>query len=327
MNHSITRLRFLAIAGVLLLHSSSSYLLQPMNSDWLMGNVFDSMARFCVPLFLMISGALLLSKDEDIITFFKKRTTKIITPFIVWSLFYYLSLKEFAYANVSIEEFIYLLIKGNISVHLWYLYLLIPIYILIPLLRKAVHHMSVKSIVFYSVFFVLYDNVSKFLTVYYEAPPKDYLTIIFPYISYILLGYVIYNNEILNKYKKPIYILGFISLCSIMIGTYFLTRIHGSYDGFLYRFTSVPVFLYTISIMIFFKERKSKPSTLVSSISNHSFGIYLVHIFFWGYIGDYLNESSISGFTHILILFVTTFILSYISVVLLSKIPFVRKTI
>lgn len=57
---------------------------------WWISNVYDSISRWGVPVFVMVSGALLLdtSKQEGILTFYKKRLSKIFIPIIFWTAFY-----------------------------------------------------------------------------------------------------------------------------------------------------------------------------------------------------------------------------------------------
>ena len=50
--------------------------------------ILNSLARICVPLFIMISGYLLLPMKTDYSTFIKKRFTRISFPFIAFCIFY-----------------------------------------------------------------------------------------------------------------------------------------------------------------------------------------------------------------------------------------------
>lgn len=61
----IDYLRVIATVSVIFLHVSAEIptLYKKIPDDiWWIGNFFDGAVRFCVPLFLMISGALLLGK-------------------------------------------------------------------------------------------------------------------------------------------------------------------------------------------------------------------------------------------------------------------------
>ena len=71
----ISLLRVIATIAVVILHVASPILNQYndiMISYWHVGNVYDSMVRFSVPLFFMVSGVLLLNKDYELLVFLKK---------------------------------------------------------------------------------------------------------------------------------------------------------------------------------------------------------------------------------------------------------------
>src|SRR5947209_7774316 len=83
-------LRAFAIVLVVLLHAA-----HPVTHDatvgssrWWAANLYEGGGRCCVPLFIMISGALLLDpgKRENLSAFFRKRVTRVIIPFLAWSL-------------------------------------------------------------------------------------------------------------------------------------------------------------------------------------------------------------------------------------------------
>ncbi|WP_235502048.1 acyltransferase family protein, partial [Janthinobacterium sp. Ant5-2-1] len=72
-------LRIVACFMVILLHVSAENF-HAFGEKWWAANFYDSLTRACVPIFFMISGANLLSKDETLGTFFRKRFLKIIPP-------------------------------------------------------------------------------------------------------------------------------------------------------------------------------------------------------------------------------------------------------
>ncbi len=89
MDRRISYLRITACFMVVILHISAPIFVVS-NEKWWAGNTYDSLVRSCVPLFLMIAGATLLSKNEGISVFFKKRFIRIIPPLLFWSVFYLL---------------------------------------------------------------------------------------------------------------------------------------------------------------------------------------------------------------------------------------------
>src|SRR5690606_14500281 len=149
----ISVLRIIAIFLVILIHSSSGYL----NSndfdafDWKYANWINSFSRFSVPLFVIISGALLLQKDEDTGIFYKKRLLKIIPPFAFWTVvylvYYFIRYIDFEYVGFpQVINIVLIRLKSGSNAHLWYLYMLIGLYLAIPFLRKMVRNCSKKEI-------------------------------------------------------------------------------------------------------------------------------------------------------------------------------------
>ncbi|OWP74009.1 acyltransferase, partial [Flavobacterium oreochromis] len=127
----ITSLRVLATFSVIFLHTSAEILYQygkTSNANWWIGNIYDSSVRFCVPIFLMISGALILSKDyKNITEYLKKRVLRIIFPFLFWSIVY-IFINNFLYfykenlTFIDILKFTLIKLKIGASFHLWYIY-------------------------------------------------------------------------------------------------------------------------------------------------------------------------------------------------------------
>jgi surface polysaccharide O-acyltransferase-like enzyme len=90
-------IRAVAIVLVLLLHASTeSYsvdLMSPQGVEiWWASKIYDSIARVCIPLFVMLAGALLLQPsktDEPLRQFYRKRWTRLGLPVIFWSIIYF----------------------------------------------------------------------------------------------------------------------------------------------------------------------------------------------------------------------------------------------
>ena len=97
--------KIFAIFSVLILHSSSPilYMIGKIELDiWQIGNIYDSLVRMAVPLFFMVSGALLLNQKEEALSrFFSKRFVKVIIPLIAWSIVYILFRKYALNQNID----------------------------------------------------------------------------------------------------------------------------------------------------------------------------------------------------------------------------------
>lgn len=102
---------------------------------WWASNFYDSFTRACVPVFLMITGVLLLNRQEDLPVFFRKRYMRVLPPLVFWSVFYlgWYSLQGEDYGGLAGS--LKTLFSGPVAFHLWYLYAIVGIYLFVPFLR------------------------------------------------------------------------------------------------------------------------------------------------------------------------------------------------
>src|SRR5258708_1026429 len=106
--------------------------------QWMIANVYGSIARISVPLFFMMSGYLLLPRREDLKSFYLKRVLKILIPLISWSLLYLFWFCANP-PNLCTAGFVSqaLLVNGTYY-HLWFLYSLLGLYLALPFLRLMI---------------------------------------------------------------------------------------------------------------------------------------------------------------------------------------------
>lgn len=119
-------LRILAIFLVVVVHTS--VLPSTLSITTFPSFLLFSLAKTCVPLFLMVSGALLLGKQESYQSFFSKRAMRILIPWIIWCLvFFWIEGGEQGMFGVLLTRF-------------WFLPLIAGLYLLTPFLRLALQH-------------------------------------------------------------------------------------------------------------------------------------------------------------------------------------------
>ena len=185
--------RFIAMFTVVCCHCTDPFNFYPgtapnIGEIKLWGAIYGSVLRPCVPLFVMITGALLLPVRGDASTFYKKRIPRVFYPFLIWSVLYNLFpwitgllglnpqiiLDFFPYAgeevmqqsfSVSLEYI--LMIPFNFSilaVHMWYIYLLIGLYLYLPVFSAWVEKASERA----KLMFLLAWGVTLLLPYYYQ---------------------------------------------------------------------------------------------------------------------------------------------------------------
>ena len=147
-------IRTLAIFLVVLLHSSLMTLqLFPSSSPyWWAASVYKSIALPCVPLFIMLSGALLLQPakvNEPTRVFLKKRLSRVGLAFAFWTAIYtiwsfYISNTPITLANVG-QSISFDLFSGAYY-HFWFIYLIVGLYLITPILRVVIAYGGDKMI-------------------------------------------------------------------------------------------------------------------------------------------------------------------------------------
>ncbi|GEL11987.1 Surface polysaccharide O-acyltransferase, integral membrane enzyme [Flavobacterium glycines] len=329
----MNNLRALATLSVIVLHVAFPILYNYGTikvNDWQIGNFFDSLVRFCVPIFLMLTGALLLSKPIEIESFFKKRFLRILLPFLFWSsiyVVYSLALKYNIETDLSLLEcvkFVYLQFKDGASYHLWYVYMIIGIYLFLPILNKWILNSSEKEIRCFIVFwffvmFLKHPYLSRFI-------PNIDLTYFSGFIGYPVLGYYLaykFNSQKTVKLSILLFIVGF---GFTMIATVLKTMQQGVFYQAFYDYLSPNVIIEAIGVFLFFKSysfQKTKLQLVVNTVSKHSYGIYLSHVLMLSFLDSLdLNYSITNPIIAIPLISILCIIMSLIVTFLINKIPY-----
>ena len=282
----IFNLRIIASFAVIVLHVSSPIVVNYSSiglSSWFASNFFDSISRFCVPVFVMISGTLLLGKSEDINVFLQKRVKRILFPFLFWTLVY-LFFNVFIFNTVEVHSFVEFLMKFFRSIwfgsafHFWYIYMIIGIYLMTPIINPWVNTTNNKGFLY---FFCIWSVSVFFLQSNFERYKPNFDLIYFSkYLGYFILGYFLNKNDF-SRYKKMILIIYFLSLSVIVFGTFYFSFKENSFSGGLYDYFNFFVIFNSVSIFLIFKYFLN--FNLIGyrffiNLNNDSYGIYLIHI-------------------------------------------------
>ena len=313
--------KFIAISMMIAVHCTDNVTPTERSEAWynLWGSFYGSFMRPAIPLFVMVTGALLLPVKENISTFYTKRLTRLVIPFIVWSVLYNLfpwitGLLElsptiindfFAWAepDQSFSGALHniLMIPFNFSmlaVQMWYVYLLIGLYLYMPFFSAWVKQASVKE---QKIFLTLWF-ISLFIPYLREYLTKDLwgtcswnefglLYYFAGFNGYLLLGYYIKNNDINFSWGKlavigiPSFIIGY---CITFLGFKSITAIPGQPAELVelfFTYCSPNVLLMTLPIFLVIKKNHLKSVTIrrfAINISTCTLGIWMSHYLFLG---------------------------------------------
>ncbi|WP_437919153.1 acyltransferase [Sphingobacterium sp. LRF_L2] len=322
--HYISALRILATFLVILIHASTGYLnvFPGPGTDWHYANLLNSFSRFSVPLFVMISGTLLLQKRENFVIFYKKRMARICWPFLFWVVVY-LVYYFYRYTNIDVlpagrvvEISIQKIVQGP-SAHLWFLYMIIGLYIAIPFLQIIVAHASRKELLlFIFCWIIALLIVNKDLNSYI---PRIDLTFFSGYVGYLILGYYLSTQ----KMKIPVWLL----LAMILViaaantyGTYAVSLKYHKYMPTFYGYLGLNNALLAAVVFLLFKKLFQRPlPKWLLLVDGYSFGIYLVHILVLNYVHPLVPLPTV---WKIPVATCITLIGSFAIIYLLRKIPY-----
>ena len=140
--------RVLASAFVVLLHAAGQFLTQiaPGDKGFLWCLFYDCLARWTVPMFIMLSGMLFLNKGKklDIKKLWRKNILRIVTAFIFWSYIY--NVYKLFLETRSISAFFKAVPRiPDGAMHLWFLYVIAGLYIVLPFLKKMTENMTKRE--------------------------------------------------------------------------------------------------------------------------------------------------------------------------------------
>ncbi|OYU82150.1 MAG: hypothetical protein CFE23_00030 [Flavobacterium sp. BFFFF1] len=285
--HWVENLRVIAIFSIILLHFSGPILYlygHVPEHIWITGNIIDSCTRFAVPVFVMISGALLLPKNEEIGYYLSRRLKRILLPFLFWSVIYialviYKKSRLKPLSAADLADNVFNLLKNGSAEHLWYVYMLIGLYLVIPVLRRWIQHCPQKEIRFFLICW--------FITIAVEQPlltglkTAVSLSSFAGFMGYLVLGYYLSVNPAFSSQKaKTLSWLMIVSGIVITIsGTHYLTYTDGRFNGYFYGYLKPNTLLVASGVFVMAKNMLHCGTTLmVRFISRYSFGIYLAHI-------------------------------------------------
>ena len=299
---------------------------------------YYTLSRVGVPLFFLISGYLLLSRQEDLQTFFKKRAARIIIPFLVWSVVYDVQNSEAFSSGVTLEGILKMFIRilrGPRETHLWFFYSLIGLYLLTPILRVFVAKARSSEILYYIALWFIAMPILFIVEAF--TPLKNGFEIYYTggYVGYFLLGYLLGGLETKPPLLWPA--LGLFITNFIFTFAVFHFDLFPQESELVFRsYPSLNIILMSIGAFILIKaagEKISLPLVRLSAeASKVSFGVYLIHpiIYTWMALGwNALGLETKFGNSIFVVPLaaLVNFVISWMVVFVISKIPFLRAAV
>ncbi|MDR0461490.1 MAG: acyltransferase family protein [Nitrososphaerota archaeon] len=344
-------IRTVAIIAVVLVHTAgrwpiTSQELSQLNTvgvvSWTAVLIYQCFATLGVPLFLMLTGLLLLQpeKNEGLRVFFKKRFIRLGLPLIFWSIIYFIW--DFTVLKIpfSASTILQGMLNGAYT-QFWYVHVLFGLYLLTPLLRVIIAHANQTVIKYFVVLWFISVSLLPFLNTLTVFQLSKNIFTTTGYVGYFILGVYLSSVQIRRRTALTFMFLG---TTLTALGTYILAVSNASGGMYFFQEYLSPTVIFA-SVMAFLLLLTIKPpsscqqpnrpsifSKLVKVISQNTLGIYFVHVIVieiiqWGLLGFTLNSEILNPIIEVpLLMFVTLFI-SLGIVLLLKKIPKLKNVI
>lgn len=359
-------LRVIACFLVIVSHACDPFVgqLDSNRSEFLSGVFIGSFVRPCVPLFVMISGLLLLPINMNMKDFYSRRAKRLVAPFVFWSLL--MPVLYFLYVNSGIEStspnlavenytltatlqkmYTFIFNFNYDTTPLWYVYMLIGLYLFMPIISAWLVQASKR-------------DVQWFLRIWMVSMCLPYIQLIAPklgftgnallgvcdwnpygmlyyfsgFLGYIVLAYYLKKYPLdwsLGKRLKvaiPLFLAGY----AVTAGGFLLAQ--ENFPGYFpmleipWYFFGLNVFVMTFSVYIVVQKLNLKASPLLTKVGALTFGIYLCHFIFvqMGYDVIYPNLP-VPPFVKILLIAVFAFLVSLFIIWLMSLNKHTRRVI
>jgi len=333
-------LRVFASFAVVLLHIvASSMWSVPIGSfGWNAFNLMNSGVRWCVPVFVMISGALFLdpNRKQSIKKLYTHNIIRLLSALVFWCVVHAI---ETYCRSGEIKKSIQILITGQ--THMWYLFMAMGLYIITPLVRKITESATLTKyfLLVGIVFTFLIPRTLNFISLLRipdeygilsnlsSANSKVNFNFTKGYVFYYVLGYYLSQNEIKPTVRKIIYCVGCLSVLVIANLTLWRSTVNGKIDETFYGNMTVLVLLSSVAVFTFGKYvlgaiKSKRINNLISLLARHSFGCYLVHLLVrnvFRYEFNMMANVKTEPIMTVVVLCLCTIVFSYLVSMMISK--------
>lgn len=287
-------LRIIAIIFVIYNHTSEKgYYLYAFDAPFLLKVIYiatGALIAVAVPIFFMISGALLIPKEESIIDVYKKRVLRMVIVLLLFSGLQYALLVINDNVELSVRYFITHITTESIVAPYWYLYAYLAYLICLPLLRKMATNMTNREFKYlFAAFLVVEGLLAAVLFIFNIGEMTAFFTIPFfnRVVVYPLLGYYMEHRMTKEQYTLK----GALICIALMIAVLILIVVNTLHRNLPYEeFTTYDKGLFVTGftmvldagvfyiVKLIFKDRTAPKALefIITALGSTVFGVYLI---------------------------------------------------
>ena len=329
--------RALAILTVLYIHASDGIFI--ISSDkilhyTLFSRIFEFASLFIgrigVPLFLMITGYLLIDRhynDEKVRKFWDVNCRNLIIVTVFWTIVYAIILQIVTMNSAQVN----LVESGNLMFsHMWYMPMIIGMYLSLPFVSNGLKDFDNKTIYKGVIVFSILAFCVPFISTLLDINGVKNVNIQYclgfsggVYGIYIILGYLVKRDKFKNVSNWWLTLITIVSFIITILFEYY-TYLRGYPFLLWYEFPFILLGSFSI-FELCSRIKKVKGYKVIAILSKYSFAVFLVHNLFRLPLLPYIVRLPFTEPVKTIILWILLIIFSYITVYLISKIPKVGK--
>ena len=346
-------IRVLACFLVMLVHASENFYGAPgmtdmagpqswleTESDRLWVSLYDGMSRIAVPLFMIVSAFLLVPMKEghSAFEFYKRRAVRILPPFLIFIILY--STVPLFWNQIDMETSLRDLSRMFINFptlagHLWFMYPLIGLYLFIPVISPWLSKVSAKEERFFIALFAL-STCMPYLhrwcgELWGECFWNEFHTLWYfsGYLGYLVLAHYIRVHLDWSRGKRLMAGAVLAAVGTVLtVLSFYVQAVPGVLHDtpvieIGWSFCTINCLMATTGVFLLFTcMRREKAPRLIAELSNLSYGMYLIHIFWLGMWTSMLKgEMDMPSMYAIPAIAICTFLSCWASCKIISLIP------
>jgi surface polysaccharide O-acyltransferase-like enzyme len=286
-----------------------------------------------VPSFVMISGVLFLNKEKEITTniLFEKYILRIILALFIFGIPYaFMEIFFGAHYQFNIMQIgvsILNVFQGKLWDHMWYLYMIAGLYILLPVFKIFVNNVNKKTLEYILVVLFIFTSIVPTLQNIFSFKFGLYIPINSVYVFYLLLGHYIHQYNIyLNK--KSLILMTVLYILYTILMPLNKDFVNGTSIVGLYGNISPLVVMITFCIFCFLRQYIVSDK-IFDLVSKQVFGMYLIHPLFLNVFFKFLKITPEKYPLILVIISITimTVIFSLLFSIFARKIKFVKENV
>ena len=299
------------------------------------------LVRFSVPCFLMISGYLLLDPNKEIAM--PKLMRYIIRMFVVLLIFgttyavleIVMTSKAFSFGTVL--QGILNMLEGNSWLHMWYVYMLIGLYIIPPVLKAFAANTDEKTQ--RVILFILFvgNGIIPMINNIFDINIENYMILNIYVMYYMLGGYLRNADNFTVKREKLIYTVGIAALLVSCISELLFLLLKKEPAEWNRGASNIITPVCSLAVFVFFMNHSDvilkRPiiRKAVLSVAGCSFAMYLIHPVFINNTYKMFHISPLNFspliLCGVLVFFIVFILISYVVSWIMKKIPFLNRII